>query len=84
MNERRGARLADELERRGLAAPARLLLDAHRPLRPFLADMATVVGPLLGPLLGDRLGDVRRSLADDDGYDALLAEVDGHPSGQGR
>jgi phage major head subunit gpT-like protein len=30
--------LAEGLRRRGLAAPARLLLDAHRPLRPTLDD----------------------------------------------
>ena len=31
---------AAELRRRGLAAPAHLLLEAHRPLRPLLANAA--------------------------------------------
>ena len=31
-------RIADELGRRGLTAPARLLLDAHLPLAPLLSD----------------------------------------------
>ena len=31
-------RIANELERRGLGTPARLLLDAHRPLAPLLRD----------------------------------------------
>lgn len=41
-------RLASALRRRGLAAPARLLADAHRPLGPLLADLGAAVGPLLG------------------------------------
>lgn len=65
--------LATELERRGLLAPAGLLLDAHSPLRPLLSDLATYLDPLLGPLLGDRLRAIREALDDDDAYDALLA-----------
>lgn len=64
--------VATELERRGLLAPAGLLLDAHRPLRPLLSDLATFLDPLLGPLLGERLRGVRAALDDDAAYDALL------------
>ena len=47
-------RLADELGRRGLRAPAALLLDAHRPLLPLLRQVGIFSGPLIGPLIGVR------------------------------
>ncbi len=40
-------RIARALDRRGLAVPARLLLDAHRPLAPLLGDLGTAVAPIL-------------------------------------
>ena len=68
-------RLADQLERRGLAAPARLLLDAHRPLTPLLSDLGAAFGPLLGTALG-RLADDPRALLDDPhGIDGLVSEL---------
>lgn len=54
--------IAEELERRGLGAAAELLIGAHRPLRPFLEDMATFAEPILRPLLGDRLRAVRSEI----------------------
>lgn len=68
-----------QLRRRGLAAPARLLLEAHRPLRPLLDDVATFLAPLGGPILGSRMNDVEHVLGDPDAYDRLtdrLAEPD--------
>jgi hypothetical protein len=59
---------ATELRRRGLAVPARLLADAHRPLAPLLSDLGAAFGPLLRPLVGDR---VERVLVDE----ALLGEL---------
>jgi hypothetical protein len=47
--------LAADLERRGLAAPAALLLDAHRPLQPLLRQASIFLGPFLGPISRVRL-----------------------------
>ncbi|MGH2446959.1 MAG: hypothetical protein ACRDGD_13110 [Candidatus Limnocylindria bacterium] len=69
-------RVASELERRGLAAPARLLADAHRPIGPLLTDLGAAVGPLLGAFGGRRLGDVRDLLDDERGLDRLVARLD--------
>jgi hypothetical protein len=43
---------ADALRRHGLAAPAHLLIDAHRPYLPLIEDLAAFGGPLLRVLLG--------------------------------
>lgn len=67
--------LASELRRRGLSAPARLLLDAHRPLRPLLANAATFLSPLAHPILGDRLDALQRALDDDAAYASLVDEL---------
>lgn len=40
--------MAEELRRRGLSLPARLLLDAHRPIAPLASDVGVAVGPILG------------------------------------
>ncbi len=66
------AELTDTLRRRGLAAPARLLLDAHRPLRPMLAEAGAFLGPLLRPMLGRRYGRVQALLDDPERYDAMI------------
>ena len=62
MTARADRPIADDLERRGLGAVAELLIGAHRPLRPLLADLAIVADPVLRPLLGDRLAAVRAEL----------------------
>jgi hypothetical protein len=67
--------LAAELRRRGLAAPARLLIEAHRPLRPLFGDLATFLTPVLGPLLGARSAAVNAVLDDDAGIDHLLQQL---------
>lgn len=68
--------LADELERRGIGAPAAILLDAHRPLLPLIRQGAIFLGPLLSPLLGPRrMGVVRRALEDPATYDRLAARL---------
>jgi hypothetical protein len=67
--------LAAELRRRGLAAPAALLLDAHRPLRPLLGHVATFLGPALRPLLGRSFDAAAATVADDEGYDQVLARL---------
>jgi len=64
--------LAHDLRRRGLAAPARLLLDAHAPVRPLLAHALTVLSPAVRPLLGARLEAVEAALTDDRRWARLL------------
>lgn len=67
--------LANQVQRRGLAAPARLLLDAHRPLRPLLAHAGTFLTPILGPLLGRRFEAARATIEDPDAYDRLVERL---------
>lgn len=64
MTDPTAERIASELDDRGLAGPARLLADAHRPLAPLLSDLGTALGPLaralgLAPDTGELLGDER-------------------------
>lgn len=67
--------LARALRQRGLAAPARLLLEAHRPLRPLLAEAGAFLSPILQPLLGRRYGGVQRILEHDSAYDELIESL---------
>jgi hypothetical protein len=69
-------RLAAELNRRGLAAPARLLVAAHLPLAPLFADAAAVVGPLLGALSIGAARDLRSVVEDAEGMGRLVAALD--------
>jgi hypothetical protein len=69
-------RIADELGRRGLAAPARLLLDAHLPLAPLLSDAGAALTPLLRAVGGGTLEDVSRLLDAGDGMQRLVHELD--------
>ena len=75
-------RLAEELDRRGLAIPGRLLIDAHRPLAPLLADLGTALGPLLGVAVGRRADDLRATIDDPAGLDLLIEELDHLPRGR--
>jgi hypothetical protein len=67
--------IAAELERRGLAAPALLLLEAHRPLRPLLSLGATFVLPVARPVLGLAATRAARTLDDERAYDRLLRRL---------
>lgn len=68
--------LADELERRGVAGPAAILMDAHRPLLPLIRQGVIFLGPLLTPLLGSRRFDVLRKAVDDPvAYDRIAARL---------
>jgi hypothetical protein len=69
-------RVAEELGRRGLAAPARLLIDAHRPLGPLLADAGAALGPLLALVGGSPARMVGELIDDEDALEQLLAELD--------
>ncbi len=74
-------RVSRELRHRGLAAPALILLEAHRPFRPLLGLAASAVLPLVRPLLGPRVEDWQQTLDEDAEYDRLVnrlrREVDG-------
>jgi hypothetical protein len=70
------ASIAEALRRRGLAAPARLLLDAHRPLRPLLAETGVFLSPVLRPLLGRRYLALQELLERDTSYDELIESLD--------
>ncbi|TMB57944.1 MAG: hypothetical protein E6J47_01195 [Chloroflexi bacterium] len=69
-------RLAVELERRGLAAPAALLLDAHRPLVPLMRQASIFLGPFLAPVAGTSLLRGLRGVLDQpELYDALARRL---------
>lgn len=69
-------RLAEELDRRGLAVPGRLLVDAHRPLAPLLSDLGAAFGPIIGAALGRIADDPRALLDDPHGLDVLVEQLD--------
>ncbi|MGH2428158.1 MAG: hypothetical protein ACRDGV_04620 [Candidatus Limnocylindria bacterium] len=76
MSEDAGRAIASELQRRGLAAPARLLADAHRPLAPLLSDMAAFLHPFSG-VVGGSLGSWLHGLATDSrAVDRLIGQLD--------
>jgi hypothetical protein len=68
--------VARELDRRGLATPARLLADAHRPLGPLLADLGVAIGPLARAIGGTRVGPMTRWLEDPGALDRLVVALD--------
>ena len=68
--------VADELDRRGLAAPGRLLADAHRPLAPLMADLGAALGPLTRAVVGDRAAGVLRWLEGPDALGQVVAALD--------
>jgi hypothetical protein len=76
MSDERSEALAAELRRRGLATPAFLLLEAHRPLRPLLAGASLFMSPLLKPLLGRRYAGVQDLLDDDASLERLIVELE--------
>ncbi len=71
-----GESIGEALRRRGLATPARLLLDAHRSLRPLLAETGVFLSPILGPLFGLRYRALQDLLEQDSTYDQLIDSLD--------
>ena len=69
-------RVANELRRRGLAAPGRLLADAHRPLAPLLSDLGAAIAPLLRSVSGPADRAMTRFIEDPDALDRLVHELD--------
>lgn len=69
-------RLADEIQKRRLAAPAILLLDSHRPFRPLAAHATTFISPILRLMLGTRPAGLATELLDsDEGVDQLITRL---------
>ena len=75
MKAGRIAPVARELKDRGLAAPALLLLDAHRPLRPLMGLTATFLEPLIRPLLGDATLRFQQAVESDEAYQELVDQL---------
>jgi hypothetical protein len=73
VRDRRAAQepIAATIGRRGLAAPALILLEAHRPIRPLLSMGATFLMPIARPLFGRAATIVARTLDDEAAYDRL-------------
>ena len=76
--------LASELARRGLAAPARLLADAHRPLGPLLSDLGAAFGPLIRAAAGPAGGAAADLLDDPAALDRVVHELDGEMERHGQ
>lgn len=76
MREDAARALASELRRRGLAAPAALLLDAHQPLGPLIGSAATFLGPLVRSVAGQQGGELVALLEREDGLEQLAAALD--------
>ena len=76
MTDDAAGRIADELERRGLAAPARLLADAHRPIGPLLSDLGVALGGLLGAVGGGSVDAMRELIEDEAALDRLVDRLD--------
>lgn len=75
MTSRPERRVAEELDRRGLSTPAALLIDAHRPLAPLVADLSAAISPLIRAALGGRADDLRAVAEDPEGLDRLTDEL---------
>ena len=80
MTHRAATRLARLFHRHRLGVPAAILVDAHRPLAPLIADLSVAYGPLAGLVGGRPVTDVRAVLEDPDGLDRLAQELDATPS----
>ena len=80
MRDDAARRVAEALDRRGLAVPGRLLADAHRTLAPLLADLGAALGPLLGKAFGASSSDLRAILDDPRGLDRIIEELDHRPA----
>lgn len=77
-------RVAAVLDRHGLAVPARLLVDAHRPLAPFLSDLGAALGPLARAGAGRLMDDPRTLLEQPDGLELLVEELERRTDGGAR
>lgn len=86
MSDEVATRLAARLDRRGLGEPARVLIDAHRPLAPLLSNLGAAIAPFLRLWPGGRGPEVAAFAADERALDHLLdaLEAAGEPDAQPR
>jgi hypothetical protein len=86
VNDEVPARLAAELDRRGLTEPARLLIEAHRPIAPLLSDLGAALAPLVRLGIGRSAPAVESLMADEAALDRVLAAIEarGEPDAQPR
>ena len=69
--------MATQIVRRGVAVPAIIALEMHRPLAFTLSQLTITLAPLFGPLLGvQRLQTLNRLLAEPDGVEALVRRIE--------
>ena len=76
MSDERSGALATELRRRGLDVPALVLLHAHRPLRPLIANLAIFLSPLTRPLGARAISG--------EAYDGLIRDLEEGEAGEPR
>ncbi len=76
MTDDAARRLARALAERGLAAPAQLMAESHRPIAPLLSDLGSAVGPLLRAIGGPRARSLAAFAADEDALDRLTESLD--------
>ena len=76
MSDAAARRVAAALRQHGLAAPARLLVDAHRPVAPLVSDLGAALGPLVAALGGAGGPAVADGMADERALETLMAELD--------
>jgi len=77
-------RLAETFGRRGLAVPARLMADAHRPLEPLLSDVGAAIGPLIDRIGGRHADDLQDLVDRPGGLDRLIEALDRRATGGSR
>ena len=76
MSDGPARRLAEELDRRGLAVPGRILADAHRPLSPLIADLGAALGPLTRAIGGSRGAAIAGWLEEPGALDEVVQALD--------
>jgi len=64
------------VQRKGLRAPAALLLEMHRPLMPLAWSAAMLVGGVVAPLFGPNYYEKIEALRDPELLDRLLARLE--------
>jgi len=64
------------VRRKGLRAPAALLLEMHRPLMPLAWSVAMLVGGVVAPMLGPNYYEKIEALRDPKLLDRLLARLE--------
>ncbi|MCC6484444.1 MAG: hypothetical protein IT209_06305 [Armatimonadetes bacterium] len=70
-------RIARRVVRLGLATPAILFLDMHRPLSRLAGQALLVASPVLAPVFGlDGVGEFSRLMYQDGGAERLIGHIE--------